>query len=100
MQSIPHHGNNEEGGSLQYLKVGHKCNGSPHELTDGGGPTRCTTQRRKYYKVHGKVESLGKQKTKHSPLGLRKTSNVHGVNQKPCMNFKWRLKFLLFKLQR
>jgi hypothetical protein len=39
MQSIPHHGHKEEGGSLLHLEVGHKCNESTWTLKDGGGPT-------------------------------------------------------------
>jgi hypothetical protein len=31
MQSIPHHGNNKEGGSLNDPRVSRKCNGSPQE---------------------------------------------------------------------
>jgi hypothetical protein len=29
MHLEPHHGNKEEGGALQHLKVGHRNNGSP-----------------------------------------------------------------------
>jgi hypothetical protein len=56
MQSTHNHGNNEEGGSLQDLMVGHKCNGSPQELTNEQAPTLCTKQRKKHHRVGGKLE--------------------------------------------
>jgi hypothetical protein len=39
MQSICHHGSNEEGGSQLYFGVGHKCTKSTLKLKDGGGST-------------------------------------------------------------
>jgi hypothetical protein len=43
--------NNKKSGSLHDLKVGHKCNMSPQELQDGGGPIWCTIQRKKYWRL-------------------------------------------------
>jgi hypothetical protein len=55
MQSIPHHGNNEEGEYLLDLRVGHKCNGSPQKLTNGASPTWCAKERKKHKKVGGMI---------------------------------------------
>jgi len=90
MQSIPHHGNNKKGGSLQDVRATYKSNWSPWKLKNEGGPTWCATQRRKHYRLNGKMEWLGEQKAKYLPSNLCKTLNVHGANQKPCQRWLWR----------
>ncbi len=39
MKFIPHDGSNEDGGSLEDLRVGHNCNESLQKLKDGKSPT-------------------------------------------------------------
>jgi hypothetical protein len=54
-QFIPHHGNNEKGGSPSDLKVNHKCNKSTQMPKDGGSPTWCATQRKKHFTAYSKT---------------------------------------------
>ncbi len=43
MKFIPHHGNNEDNGSLEDLRVNHNYNESFQKLKDGKNPTWCAT---------------------------------------------------------
>jgi hypothetical protein len=47
---------------------------------DGGGPTWCTSRRKKCLKPNKKKGWLGGQTTRHPLSTLYKTSNVHDVN--------------------
>jgi len=62
----------------------HKCNESPQELQDGGGPNWCAMPRKKSWTLDEKVEQLHEQKAKQPTPCPHKTSSVYNVNHKSC----------------
>jgi hypothetical protein len=47
-QFVPHHGNNEKGGSPLDLKANHKCNKSTQMPKDGGANLVCCTKEKTF----------------------------------------------------
>jgi len=82
--SFPTLGTTNKSGSLHVLNVGHKCDESPQEVQDGGGPIWCAMPTKKSWRLNEKVEQLHEQKVKQPPPCSHKTSSVYNVNHKSC----------------